>query len=166
MEVGLATSLVLNQLTRVATCSQSHSQDFTVQSVTDHSCGNVVLIRIDGAKETGGTLKAKAMGVEIVAKISSDSHALRTSGRATPRGVSPNLQVDFILPLAYGTRPVEPGLTPKRLIIPKDTCTLAYRIDHGGGQSRFAGKTAQSDPFLVAVQQIPLRSERVDVAES
>ena len=40
------------------------------------------------------------MGLEIVALISSDSHALRTSGRATPLSVPPNLQVDFKLPLA------------------------------------------------------------------
>ena len=40
------------------------------------------------------------MGVEIVALNSSDSHALRTSGRATPQAVPPNLQADFKLPLA------------------------------------------------------------------
>ena len=40
------------------------------------------------------------MGMEIVAHISSDSHALSTSERANPQGMPPNLQIDFELPLA------------------------------------------------------------------
>jgi len=51
--------------------------------------------RAEGSKhEDVGKDEAIAMGVEIAASISSNSHALRTSGRAT------NLQVDFELPLA------------------------------------------------------------------